>query len=451
MSGFLDSMPTRMVRALEMLRAGVRALETKVPGEYLVPSQSGQGFYRVRGVGIGDLSPACECDDFLDRLAPCKHVYFAQLWILQPGDIPTIPEHHPSQRRRVVDWPIYNRAQTEEERLIPNLLKELCAGIPEPERNPHQAGRPPTPLRDQYFCAIEKVRSGKGCRRSAYSRVEFVQDGRIDDVPGWTATSDLLRQPEVTPVLLDMVARSVLPLRAIENRCAVDKTGLRTTLFHYYKKERYTPTRENIWLGLHALVGIRTHAILSAEVTAGSAADGPVMPLLLERAAAAGFRLQEILADKAYGSRRNFSVADEYGALLFSPPKSNATGVAKGSPLYHKMYHYFLSDPESFERHYGDRAQAEAAFSSFKQVLGETIRSRTFDAQRNEVLCKVVSHNLRMLVHAMLECGVLPDFLAPHSPGAVDLPVGLPVEARVKLSENFLGAESSVGLSPDYG
>src|SRR5438105_2783424 len=44
-------------------------------GAWIVPSQSGQGKYRVT-IG-GDTS--CECEDFLLTAKPCKHVHAARL------------------------------------------------------------------------------------------------------------------------------------------------------------------------------------------------------------------------------------------------------------------------------------------------------------------------------------------------------------------------------------
>ena len=41
-----------------------------------------------------------------------------------------------------------------------------------------------------------------------------------------------------------------------------------------------------------------------------------------------------------------------------------------------------------------------------------SVRSKTFPGQANEVLCKVVCHNLCVLVQEMFKLDVQPDFLA---------------------------------------
>ena len=73
--------------------------------------------------------------------------------------------------------------------------------------------------------------------------------------------SRFLCRPEMTAQLHTLLALSALPLIAVEKACAIDTTGLRTTRFNYYRKEKYEPSRENIWLKTHALVGVATHVI----------------------------------------------------------------------------------------------------------------------------------------------------------------------------------------------
>jgi hypothetical protein len=45
-----------------------------------------------------------------------------------------------------------------------------------------------------------------------------------------------------------------------------------------------------------------------------------------------------------------------------------------------------------------------------KAKFGERIRSKTSISQTNEVLCKVLCHNLCCLIQSMYELGVEPEF-----------------------------------------
>jgi transposase len=414
-----ERMPSRERAALKMLLAGIRVAEGREPGEYLVPSQSRDGFYRVKLEVDSVEGVSCTCKDFLDRMAPCKHIYVVRHWVYDT------PEDRAAWEARVSGLvarpkrdPRYSLALQEEGRLFPILLRELCAGIGEPSREPGRAGRPSIPLRDQAFCALQKIETTLSARRTKERRVEAAMAGKIDSVPYFDVVSKFLLRPESTPILMDMIARSALPLKAIEDRCAADSTGFRTTRFHHYREEKYNPTRRNIWRKLHALVGIRTHAIIAAEVTDGSVADVTILPILLQRAKDAGFSLTELLADRAYNARKIFQVAEDLGITAVIPFKSNQTGQSKGCPAYHRMYLFFSYDREKFDEHYRDRAQVEVTFGAIKQVIGETILSRKFTAQVNEVLGKAVVHNIRMLIHAMFTLGALPDFLQPkNAPG----------------------------------
>jgi transposase len=440
--------PAREVRAIEMLDANVRVGETSTPGEFVVPSQSGAGFYRVTGIGIPGGFEACQCPDFNDRLAPCKHILLVRLWIAGPCSTPPTEQTRNPVHKPRVRPPFYSEAQQQEGRLFPILLRELAAGVSEPERDPHRAGRPSIPMRDQAFCAIQKVYSGFSARRSESGRQSAASEGRIEAVPYWDVVSKFLCRPESTRILEDLLARSALPLRSIEVRCAIDSTGFRTTRFHHYREEKYNPTRKNVWLKAHALVGIRTHAVLAVDISEGTAGDSPRFAALLERAMKAGFQLKEVLADRAYNSRKNFDVAEDLGLTALIPFKSNQTGQSKGSPAYHKMFLFFTYHRDKFDEHYRDRANVEVTFGAIKQKIGETIMSRNFNAQVNELLCKLIAHNITMLVQAMYGLGVLPDFLQPKDSPRSEASPAAPIPPDFNLSFNRSESATPVVLSP---
>jgi transposase len=56
------------------------------------------------------------------------------------------------------------------------------------------------------------------------------------------------------------------------------------------------------------------------------------------------------------------------------------------------------------------RSNVEATFSTIKRVLGDSVRSRTETARRNEVLLKVLCHNIRVLIHEIHALGITPSF-----------------------------------------
>jgi hypothetical protein len=105
--------------------------------------------------------------------------------------------------------------------------------------------------------------------------------------------------------------------------------------------------------------------------------------------------------------------------LLFSssePFKSNATGKGtasgkgEGCEVFAKAFAFFRDHREAFLTHYHKRSNAETVFSMIKAKFGDAIRSKTPVAQVNEGLCKVLCHNLCVLIGAMFELGIDPEF-----------------------------------------
>jgi transposase len=74
------------------------------------------------------------------------------------------------------------------------------------------------------------------------------------------------------------------------------------------------------------------------------------------------------------------------------------------------MWHLFSFKSDEFASHYHRRSNVESTFSMMKRKFGSSVRSKLPVAQHNEVLLKVLCHNLSVLVHEMHELGVEPLF-----------------------------------------
>ncbi len=75
-----------------------------------------------------------------------------------------------------------------------------------------------------------------------------------------------------------------------------------------------------------------------------------------------------------------------------------------------KMYHLFNHRREEFMDHYHKRANIETAYSMIKGKFGSALRSKSDTGQINEALCKVLAHNICVLVQATHELGIEPAF-----------------------------------------
>lgn len=60
--------------------------------------------------------------------------------------------------------------------------------------------------------------------------------------------------------------------------------------------------------------------------------------------------------------------------------------------------------------HYHKRSNVETTFHMIKAKFGDMLKSKNHKAQENELLCKVIAHNIVVLIHEMHELGVQPDF-----------------------------------------
>ncbi len=157
------------------------------------------------------------------------------------------------------------------------------------------------------------------------------------------------------------------------------------------------------------MVGVKTNVVTSVEVTPGTAHDSPYLPQLV-KSTAVRFAVNEVSADKGYLGKGNLAAIAAVGATPYIPFKSNTTG--EGPELWRRLYHYFMFNRDDFLAHYHKRSNVETAFSMIKGKFGDAVRAKGETAQVNEVLCKVLAHNLCVLVQAIYELGIEPAFWA---------------------------------------
>lgn len=378
-------------------------------GLFTVQSQTGIGAYRVEWSGD---KWVCNCPDFIKNgnNRHCKHIIALKLYlevgyVAIEGEEPKIAPITYSQ-----DWANYNQAQSQEIELFDQFLSQLVSTIEEPEQN-RGRGRPELKLSDRVFCCVMKIYSQLSSRRAQCLYHQALQRHQITHSPHYNAISKTLLKPEITPLLHRLVRLSALPLAGVEVDFIVDSSGFRCSSFGRYCEQTHGTKRMHNWLKVHICTGVTTNIVADVIITNEYGADSPQFEPLVRRTAE-GFTIAEVSADGIYSSRKNHDVVGELGGRAYIPFRSNATGKAKGSPLWKKAFHYFQLHKDEFEEHYHKRSNAESTFGAIKKKFGETLKSRKRIAQENEMLCKIIAYNITVLIHAMFELGITPDFLA---------------------------------------
>jgi hypothetical protein len=105
----------------------------------------------------------------------------------------------------------------------------------------------------------------------------------------------------------------------------------------------------------------------------------------------------------------NLEFADGLGAVPYVPFKVNARGDNRPG-IWETMFCQFTLNREAFLKRYHLRSNVESTFSAIKRKFGDAVRSKTDVAIRNEVLAKVLCHNLAVVIHEMHELGIDPEF-----------------------------------------
>jgi transposase len=360
----------------------------------------------------------CECASFELHQDGCKHIR-AVLWVKRQDDADNregkpprerIPESDPIQFPRKTytqDWSAYEAAQANEKAEFLQLLSDLCSMIVEPERK-RGRGRPPASLADQVFAACYKVYSGFSGRRFMTDMRDAVDKGHLKEAISYSGIARFLEDEESFSLLRSLVMQTALPLKGLDTKFAADSSGFSACRFDRWYDAKYGRMhQEHSWVKVHIMSGVLTNVVTAVEIANKEAGDCPMFPPLV-KATAVGFKIEEASADKAYMSHENYDALEAVGATPYIAFKINAA-EGKGG-LWTKMYHMFCLRKEEFLRHYHQRSNVESTFSMVKRKFGDSVRSKTDIAMKNEVLAKLICHNICCCIQSAYEFGVEPIF-----------------------------------------
>ena len=316
-------------------------------------------------------------------------------------------ENNKSRKTYSQQWCKYNYAQVNEKAQFQALLYQLCQRIDEP---PQTMGRPRVPIADLIFCAAMKVYSTISGRRNMCDLREAQKRGYISKAVHYNTISKYFGSESLSPFLVGLIVQSSLPLKSVECDFAVDSTCFSTGRFARWFDSKYKGTQNwRDWIKLHLICGVKTNIVTGVEITSRSANDSPFMKPLLEKTVQSGFKISEVSGDKGYISVNNLEVVLLNGATPYIPFKEKHIKSDR-SAVWNRMLHFYRFHRDEFNAHYHKRSNVETTFSMIKIKFGEKVRSKTYNAQVNEVLCKILCHNICVVIQSMYELGIKPNF-----------------------------------------
>jgi transposase len=358
------------------------------------------------------LGSTSTCRDYEERGLPCKHIFAARYTIEREySDDGSLTETITVQTVRKTypqNWRAYNAAQTNEKDKFQSLLRDLCAGIVEQKTRGH--GRPRIPLSDAIFSAVFKVYSTVSGRRFMSDLRAAQEAGHITRTPCYNSIFNILENEGTSAILTSLVLETANPLKAIETTFACDSSGFSGCRFDRWYDHKWGEYQiQRAWVKAHIMTGVKTNVITAVEIHGQHANDSvqlkPLLDSTVER-----FSVNEVCGDLGYSSHANLKFIDAVGAMPLIPFKRNATPAQGG--LWEKMFHYFSFNRQEFLGRYHQRSNVESTFSMLKAKFGDGVRSKTDVAMKNEVLAKMVCHNICCLISAMYELGLDPVFWA---------------------------------------
>jgi hypothetical protein len=215
-------------------------------------------------------------------------------------------------------------------------------------------------------------------------------DGLNRDELCFKSIFNALDNLDLTPILRGLITESSLPLKVVEADFAVDSSGFTTSRFIRWFGHKYGVVRQqHAWVKVHPMCEVKTNVVTAVEIRDKDASDTKLLQALVNTTAKY-FDMREVSADKGYGSVNNYEVIASHGATPYIAFKA--------------------FNRQEYLQHYHKRSNVESTFSMIKAKFRDHIRSKTDVAMQNEVLCKILCHNIYCVIQAMYELGIEPTF-----------------------------------------
>jgi transposase len=183
-----------------------------------------------------------------------------------------------------------------------------------------------------------------------------------------------------------------------QSSAAIDATGLETRhISRYFQWRRGVRVDAVTYPKLTTVCDLKSHLWLAAEISKGPSHDArQFVPAVTQ--AVANHPIRRLLGDKAYDAEHFHRLCRE--ALGIRSTVFPARPVPHGKRRWPLTKYRRQMRRKHNRRGYGQRWQAESAFSRHKRLLGAALRARLWATQQWELLLRALTHNIMLLAAA---------------------------------------------------
>lgn len=169
---------------------------------------------------------------------------------------------------------------------------------------------------------------------------------------------------------------------------SMDSNGFSVARYRDWENAKYGENSVRLFSKLHVIRALHG-GICAATVSPGNANDSPY---LREMAAFLPHGSGDLLADSAYGCKKNCNAVRDTGRRPVMQPKSSY--VIKGFNARADMLKFYEERPGIFHRILSMRNSVEGVFSAIKDRFGAVIRALRERTQSVELPSMVVCYNM---------------------------------------------------------
>ena len=364
----------------------------------------------------------CGCEGF-KKASACKHLDALQRHLTKgpPKAYRHIDEDDLTYPQ---DWPRYNLSTAIMDRAVRGLLRSLGGEMFPIVLKRRDAGRPAYE-RSDLFLAIALRAYEQASGRAA--------EGLISDLfqAGFFDSKFIGRAPSTSLITTWMREEDMFDAFCKALRVIGEAVAERESIFSIDSKEYNTPhvlksdkanggkadgdktdgdkvddnslpdeLRRTTVKG-HCLVGTATKICVAASVTHGKSGDSLQLEPLVRSILRWPFRIRALAADKAYTSGPHLRFLDDHGIYPAMPAKIGHERSEDSRLVEHAKH--WSNRTEEQKDIYGMRQIAESYNAMTVRNTTEDLRSRTFAAQKTELMSMFVVVNCMRLVHLYIE------------------------------------------------